>query len=675
MSQQAVGQQGRGRSLDRRRFLGGLAAGGLTTFAGCGGSGNTGTEGPEYVFMASLRPNDVNWAIPPPPLGQLLYPPGETIRPDGEVVPQIVESTEIEPDRVTLRIREGVTWTTGEPVLAKDLGRWLEMLRVLGPDPAAVERGDVQPDDWRFAFTDFEWDGRELVATAPTGLLRKLTSRFDIWSFFNGTVGATPRAYFEGIWSTYREKYTEPWGDSDRLENARGYLRTALYNPTIENSSLRNADNAVSCGPWKIERVTANEISMRPHDGHPTMPAGANWPTLAVRPANIIDKAAVALKSGSGDAFQPTYGASNRFLPPETSKSFPDSIRQWDGKSFDGQGVLLNQKHDILTDRRVRAALLYAVDSVSMAETVHSVGEQPVVTPGLAAVDESALPGSMVSTLGSYERDRERAASLLREAGFTRTNGEWNRPDGSTFELPILKTLPARMDRPAPLLADAFESQLTDFGIRAQLLPLEETAARERVDTGNFTVVLHTWPVLLGNGHPYHRAAWWYASAVGFGTNRRRQLQLFEDELPGLVEEHDGLGWKQPDRPESSGLSVRDAEPLKELTVDAPPVGTPDGALEAYPVVYLAVKALTEWSWAEEKRRDATKKLLWVYNYDLPYLELTRTVPQLYHNTADWEVPPPDDPIWRHDGPGGYPSGIAGALLHGRISALSSDSG
>lgn len=666
------------RAVRRRQLLGSLAAGGTLALAGCGRGGDAGradADGPEYTFLAQIRPNEVNWAVPPPPVDQLLHPPGQTVAPDGEVVDGIVESTEVEPERVRLHIREGVTWSNGDPVLAKDFGRWFEMFRALGPDPARVERGELVPDDWRFAFTRVEWDGRELVAETPDARLQGLTSPFDVWSFFNDMAGSTPRAYYDGIWSTYTEQYADPWASETRHANAKEFLRAALYNPAIENHDLRNPGNVVSCGPWTVDAVDANEVSMRPHDGHPAVPQGTNWQRLVIRPANTVKRAAAALKANAGDACQPKLGGTNRFFPPDTSDSFPENVRRWDGKTLHGQGILLNRNNETFADRRVRAALLSVVDPAELAESAHRVGERPVEVPGLAGVDDSRLSEAVVSGLQPYGPDRERAARLLREAGFSRSNGTWTRPDGSTFEFPLLTRIPMRLDRSAPLLGQALVSRLAEFGVDARMLPLEATAARQRFATGDFVAVLHTWPVLLANGYPYHRAAWWYANAVGFEVNRRPQMQLFGDELARLVERHDAINWKRPGRPATSGISVADPEPLKELTVAAPPVGEPDGERREYPVVYLAVKSLTEWSWDGTDGQDALETLAWVYNYDLPYLELTRTVPQLYHDTADWNVPPPDDPIWRHDGPAGYPSGIAGALQHGAIEAASGDAG
>lgn len=663
-------------SIRRRQLLGTLAASGTLAIAGCGGGGNAGgegTEGPEYTFLADIQPTEVNWARPPPPLDLLLYPPGQTVAPDGEVVEHVVESTEIDPGRVRLRIREDVTWSNGDPVLAKDLGRWFRMFRALGPDPQRVERGEVVPDDWRFAVTGVEWDGRELVATTPDGLLQRLTTPFDVWSFFNARAGSTPRAYFDGMYSTYTEKYADPWASEKRHENAKAFLGVGLSNPAVANPDLRDPANVVSCGPWQVDRVAANGVRMRPHPGHPTVPRAANWQHLLIEPVTNINKAAAALKANAGDAFQPKLGGTNRFFSPNTSATFPQNFRQWDGKALEGQGLLLNRSNEVLADRRVRAALLSVATPAELAESGHSIGERPVDVPGLAAVDEGRLPDAVASGLRRYGPDRDRAAELLRAAGFSRSNGTWHGPDGSRFELPVLRGIPTRLDRPAPLLVQAFVSRLGEFGIEARMLPLEQTVAQKRFEAGDFVAALHTWPVLLGNGYPYHRAAWWYANAVGFGVNRRPQMGLFGEELTRLVDHHDSIGWTNPDRPETSGISVADPEPLKELTVEAPPVGEPDGSLREFPVVYLAIQVLTEWSWDGTDGQDATATLVWVYNYDLPYLELTRTVPQLYHDTADWNVPPPDDPVWRHDGPAGYPSAIAGALQRGAIEPRRSD--
>jgi peptide/nickel transport system substrate-binding protein len=297
-----------------------------------------------------------------------------------------------------------------------------------------------------------------------------------------------------------------------------------------------------------------------------------------------------------------------------------------------------------------------------------------VDVPGLDPVAESRYADDVVSGLRRYEGGTERAAELLRDAGFTKSGGTWKQPDGSDFKLPILVVQQASMDRPAPLMIQTIEGQLNSFGIGAQMVPLEQSSASEKFREGDFTTTLDSWAVALGNGRPYNRAAVRYGSAVGFRFNMRPQLGFFEDSLPSIVEESDGISWTNPESPSDSGIKAIDPEPLKQITVEAPPVGEPEGQLQEHPVAYLAVKALSEWAWEGEESEEtdqqaALERLLWVYNYDLPHFEITRTVPQIYHDVSEWNIPDPEDDTWRYNGPRAYPSGIVGAFLHGKIEA------
>lgn len=656
--------------LSRRRLLGGLAASGTAAFAGCSNRNSDSGEGPVYRFLARISPTQTNWLHPRPPLDTLLYPPGQTLRPDGTVVPHTVESIDVDPRKTTVRLREGATWTNGEQLLGEDLGKFLELERALGPRPDRVRTGEIVPTRWQYAFTEFEWDGRELVLRSPNGRVADVAAEYGVWSYLNGEVGRRSRFYYDSIYTEFTSKFPDPWESAATHEEVRTYLQPMLDSPVFVNDGLRNPENVVSSGPWKLDTVGANRVELLPHEGHPTTWEGPAVPRVRIDPTNTIDLAVAALNSDQGDAFQPRIGGTGRFIQASAAADLPDHIRQFPGKIMKGAGVIANHgQNELLADRRVRAALMYAIDREETARNAHKVGYRPIEVPGLSPGATSRYSDDVVSGLRAYGQDQEKAAKLLAAAGFTKEDNVWITPGGTEFSLPILTVQEARIDRPSPLLVQSLEGQLTSFGIQAQLVPLEQAAASDKIQNGRFQLTADPFTVVHNIGTPYNRAAVRYASAVGFHGNRRPQLQFFDEELTSLVEESESVSWQNPENPGRSGIVVSDPEPLKRLTVEAPPLGEPDGALQDHEIVYLAARALTDWAWEghESSQQEALETLLWVYNYDIPHFEIAHVVPQLYHNVDDWAIPDPDDDIWRYNGPRGYASALDGALLHGRI--------
>lgn len=673
--------------VSRRELLGGMAAGGAVWLSGCGGdgdgsdgSGENGGGGSEseewegaYAFVADLNPTEMNWLSPATPLRTLLYPPGQTVGPDGEFVSHLVESIEVGPEATTVRLVGDASWSNGEPMLGEDLGKFLELRRIMGPDPARVESGEVVPADWRHAWTGFEWDGRELVIESVPRL-RDLATPFDVRSYLNSEVGRRSRFYYSGMWSTYQEEYANPWESEQRHEEAASWVVSTLNNPVVLNDNLRQSENVVSSGPWKLELVSSDDLRLVPHEGYPGMPGLTNFSKLRVVPAAHIDRASAVMRAGDGDAFQPKLGASGFFLKRGAVEQFPESVRQFDAAVSGGRGLILNHARDeVLADRRVRAAFMHLFDRGRLAENAREFGFKPVGIPGLdpAPADGTYYSEDVVSGLLDYERDFEEAARLLRAADFRKEGETWLKPDGSEFELPIMIVQSAQQDAPAPLMAQDLESRFLEFGISAQMVPLEQTSASQNFRNGEFTVAFDPWGASITTHRPYNRGATRYASAVGFRFNQRQQMGMFQPALSDLIESSDAISVIDPEDPENSGLRVGSLEPLKQFTVEAPPVGEPDGSLQEYPVVYLAARAVSNLGWgdAETDRQEALDTLLWVYNYDLPYLEISMEVPKMYHDVADWAIPAPDSPFWRSTTPIGGTAGIETALLHGEITA------
>jgi len=147
----------------------------------------------------------------------------------------------------------------------------------------------------------------------------------------------------------------------------------------------------------------------------------------------------------------------------------------------------LNLENPILTDRRVRRALLYAIDRERITQQLFA-GRQPVALTSVSPLDwvhTDAVP--------RYPYDPERAAALLDEAGWTEIrNGIRHNAAGEPLSLTLMSTAG---DRTRELLQQVLQSQWRAVGIdiRIQNQPARVLFA-ETLSKRQFTgMVLFAW--------------------------------------------------------------------------------------------------------------------------------------------------------------------------------------
>lgn len=135
--------------------------------------------------------------------------------------------------------------------------------------------------------------------------------------------------------------------------------------------------------------------------------------------------------------------------------------------------------HPILSDVRVRRALLLALDRESMARSVYG---------GYAGVPDGPVPQAFawVGTPGStaQKRDVARARSLLRAAGWTDSNGDGILDrDGVPLELTanVPNGTPQR-----PMLAQQMQAQFLEIGVKLNILLVSNSIFVERRNKGEF---------------------------------------------------------------------------------------------------------------------------------------------------------------------------------------------
>jgi len=153
------------------------------------------------------------------------------------------------------------------------------------------------------------------------------------------------------------------------------------------------------------------------------------------------------------------------------------------GNSYTYMGF--NLKHKPFNDKRVRQAINYAIDKQEIIDGVYLGLGINIASP--------YKPGTRWSNphLKPYAYDPAKAKALLKEAGFTDTNGDGIlEKDGKPFSFEILTNQNKEREKTAVLI----QRRLKDVGIEVKIRSIEWASFISRfIKTGDFDVVVLGW--------------------------------------------------------------------------------------------------------------------------------------------------------------------------------------
>jgi peptide/nickel transport system substrate-binding protein len=148
------------------------------------------------------------------------------------------------------------------------------------------------------------------------------------------------------------------------------------------------------------------------------------------------------------------------------------------------QILVFNTDRQPLSDRRVRQAMLYAIDRHAIVDSVLEGIGSPAHAPWDSERNEWAA-----DDLQTYEYDTEQAATLLSDAGWEQ-DGDVRRKDGQDLQL----TLWTYNDRPTLSdVATVLQSQLGTVGFDIEVQVTEWGALNEAKQDGDFDVFAGFW--------------------------------------------------------------------------------------------------------------------------------------------------------------------------------------
>ncbi|MEY7851036.1 ABC transporter substrate-binding protein [Natrarchaeobius sp. A-rgal3] len=467
-------------------------------------------------------------------------------------------------DEMSITLREDWQWDSGDEVTADDL---VTRLRLDGYDGS---------DNWDFIEQVYADDEKTVILEFDQEYDEEL---FAHTFFLPGmTVNAPPeidgeRTVFAETLEALEEATTEEEEDDILLE--------------LMEFSWTPGDLALA-GPYSVDRVTRETIILEPNEGF--------WDPIDF---DELETKTVGLGGAGADTQEVLSGETDLgpILTPEMIDEMDDDLNMAIKQGEFGVGLGFNFEGDgPYTDRNVRRAIAYVLDAAEVSD-----GSNPLLygVPEYAATNlittEQAedILGDRLEEFDLYERDTDRAAELMREAGYEREDDEWVDDDGEPVVVPIDTTEWDGYSELGQLTTSALES----FGIEVEFEVVQESAYVDMIwgDAPGMEAAFATW----GDGHPYPAFQ-----------------EVFSD-------------WSHWNTPE-------------ELEVPMP-VGDPDGGLESVHVQEMTqrVPELTG-----EELTETLVELSWVFNQAVPVVPLVSENMGVTYWTDDWELPDRTEPIW-----------------------------
>lgn len=508
---------------------------------------------------------------------------------NGETFPILLSDYSLDGTTATLEMNDWFTWTNGDDVTGKDLETQLYLSIKMG-QPGFSDISDVhQTGDYTVEITA---DSEKNEPLFWSGLLKYGNSRpRDLH---------TPHSVFK----EYREKFEDATTD-DEEQAVFEELGTWTYD-----------EEPLGYGPYHInpDRTTEEKMVFERNDDYPLEKVQAqfaealdydvsDWPAEHQIPEWEV------LYSGERQTelvLSDTLDFSGlTTITEELKNQAPDhmefhGIERWGG----GTALLPNLDNEHFGKRRVRQAVAHLIPFEQSARLMYGqLAEPESLQTSLAAVQEKNwLSEDLRTKLNQYERDEERAAELMREAGYTLEGGVWHDGDGNAIDgggIPIPSSLSQKVKA-----FSAIAQQITDFGIPIEVQTTDWSAYSTMVNDRDFNAFAHAY--FGGGPHPYN------AYGGSFGST-----------------------WWDEQTPWYEG---------EELTI--PDIDNPDDTMSINPVSLMQE---LQTKIPEERQVEIVERLAWTFNHELPLIGLTFKEAAAMRTNDHWRVPSTDDKM------SGYP--------------------
>ena len=365
---------------------------------------------------------------------------------NGNFVPSLAEGYTVTPDNLTytFTLRDGITFADGTPITAEDVV--FSWTRALDPANAfeyayqlyyikggmEFNMGEATADD--LALKAIDEKTVEVTLTAPAPYFVSLTG-FTTYGIVSKKFVEAQAAYGDAVETTLASGPFKP------VEWSKGQ-----YVKYVKNENY-----------WDKDAVKLDELYIY-----------------------CVSESSTEIQMYDTDMLDITYMTMS--VADQTRLGREGKLKEWG--NLQTRYMMVNNENPVLSDARVRSALLLALDRKVLAENVvtNSVACTGFVPNSMAAVDNPSNPFRTESLLPD-SGDIAKAQQLLADAGYP--NGE-----GFPTDMELIYTT----GEANKALAEAIvEMWRVNLNVNITAANLEGTVRRDRKNTGDFEFSLDGW--------------------------------------------------------------------------------------------------------------------------------------------------------------------------------------
>ncbi|MCU4802655.1 ABC transporter substrate-binding protein [Halobacteria archaeon HArc-gm2] len=474
----------------------------------------------------------------------------------GEFQLEALDDWEFDGKTVTLTFRDDLTWSDGSQVTTEDIDTQFQLQKKTGSAIWGYVESTEVVDDLTY----------QLNLSGETNPQMVKFQLSNMWV-------STPASVFEQFLDQdASEVQTWVWEDSDEDVLVSGpfkYVDRSQQEWNFErNPEFRDADN-INFSDWQFDAY--QEASVPQQDF-----------------------------TAGGGRFDSSWSA---FAPPETVEGYQDHVveirsilAKW------GYGTVFNHDSDIFGDRAVRQAIAYVINREELVENAGPRTKFPASVPcGIAPKNIDQWLGDQKSNFNDYgvgESDTESATQVLEDAGYSKSGGTWQTPDGEALSAEYLT--PAGWSD-FTTMTNTIVDRLSDFGIDLTVATAPTSDWQGRIIDSNFDIAAFYWlPGQARSTFPYFPL--------------RHQLAF--DAMDGG---HNYPAEEEQTIPSMSGDGETTINPLQKVEE----IATVPTNEEAMPIVQEAA---------------------WHNNVDLPFLSLVSKFEQSWLTNDEWDIVEEGDP-------------------------------
>ncbi|MFB6201821.1 MAG: ABC transporter substrate-binding protein [Halorhabdus sp.] len=386
---------------------------------------------------------------------------------------------------LSMTVRDGLTWQTGQPVTAKDVMAGLELDMYTGGTLANYLAGDIQESVQVIDDSTVNVQLSNINKSIAMGLIQPK---------YIYTPYTLKDASYEGF-GRFVEQYHDATTDSERSK---------VTNQLTSKWTITPDDDPVGNGPFQFEEADSQRTFLTKYEDHPD--AGKiNFPQMEYRYAPSNQKRWQMIQNGVTDGYD------TLFMPQNQVKQLPDHVQIGLIPRHYGMAIIPNWNNKHLKKRKVRQALMYAIRRDLVARNSGG-GTGTKVGVNVPSGITSQLNGDVKKWLGDdysqfekYTYDTKKAAQLMREAGYKKSGGFWRDPDGKKVTL-NQKVTSAFSDWVSA--CRTVVAQLQNFGIDANLITeSSSTYWGQSYVNSDFDLAAQSWTD-YGQRYPFFHLSW-----------------------------------------------------------------------------------------------------------------------------------------------------------------------